>query len=152
MIEQIRDHLTTYTVLNSMVEEHIGTNNWKDGEEFAPERLYARFNSNEKDKVHSSVVNNSIEPAIYRNHVIRFFLAKQQRKRKEKTEVANKLLSTLSSSVKLLTLRTTSHSRSHSRTPNSSHSCSRSESHTSEVSRPQHRMKCGKNHGGERQQ
>jgi hypothetical protein len=91
-----------------MVEEYIGTNNWKDGEEFALERLHTRFNSNEKDKVYLLVVNNSVESAIYRNHVIHFFLARQQRKRKEKTEVTNKLLSTLSSSIKPPTLYTTS--------------------------------------------
>jgi hypothetical protein len=130
-----------------MVEEHIGANNWKDGEEFALEGLRTRFNSNRKDKVHASVVNNSVKPAIYRNHIIRFFLAKQQRKRKEKIEVANKLLSTLFSSVKLPTPRTTSHSRLRSKTLNSSHSRSRSRSRTGEVPRPQRGMKREKNHG-----
>jgi hypothetical protein len=110
MIKQIQDHLAAYTVLDSMAEEHIGANNWRDGEEFASEGLRARFNSNGKNKVHSSVVNNSVDPAIYRNHVMRFFQARQQRKRKEKTELANKLLTTLSSSIKPPTTRTTSHS------------------------------------------
>jgi hypothetical protein len=75
-IEQVWDFLAPYTLLDSMAEEHISTNNWKDGEEFAPEVLHARFNSNGKDKVHPNVVNNTVEPAIYRNHIIRFFTAR----------------------------------------------------------------------------
>jgi hypothetical protein len=40
-IEQIQDHLAVYTILDSMAEEHIGANNWKDGKEFTPKGLCA---------------------------------------------------------------------------------------------------------------
>jgi hypothetical protein len=69
-LDHVCDILAPYINLDSMVEEHITANGWKDGEEFAPEGLHFRFNNGGKDKVHTSVNAGHVDSSVYRNHVI----------------------------------------------------------------------------------
>jgi hypothetical protein len=71
-LDEVHDLLASYTQLDTLVEEHIVANRWKDGDEFVEDQICHRFSSG-KERMPVQISNNNINSTLYRNHVIKFF-------------------------------------------------------------------------------
>jgi hypothetical protein len=124
-LDEVCDLLAPYTQLDTLAEEHIMANGWKDGDEFAEDQIHHRFSSG-KERMPVQISSNNINSTLYKNYVIKFFQTWQARKNEENLANAKKMLGELSGTQ--ATPKTASRFRSWLWTPNSSRS--RSRSHT----------------------